>query len=222
MVGVQWERGVVTQNDAISNDAAERFIVGTKDNFNFHDYQAAYEQIKDEDSFKKLHPFTETTYGFQQRQQREQTLTLNYVLLPESFGVTSRVLRGRQHGEGQDFSKHDKLKLWIYGDKKRDDICTTSCTEHPNRIRSTYRSAGPFEDPQDQEEDINVFENLRDFTSTPRVIDFNGWKLIEIELHDLKRNEYPDNGSLAGLGGVIPSTGQLDPTTSVDPSRSKR
>ena len=216
VVGVQWERGVVTRNDTITNDAAERFTVGTKDNFNFNDYQAAYEQIKDEDSFRKLHPFTETTYGFQQRQQREQTLTLDYVLLPESFGVTSRVLRGLQHGEGQDFSKHDTLRLWIYGDSSESTFVLRLAPSIRTGFRSAYRSAGPFEDPQDQEEDINVFENLKDFYEYTRVIDFNGWKLIEIELHDLKRNEYPDTDELADLGGVIPLTdqiGQPDPAT---------
>ena len=219
VVGVQWERGVVTRNDAITNDAAERFTVGTKDNFNFNDYQAAYEQIKDEDNFKKLHPFTESTYGYQQRQQREQTLTLNYVLLPESFGVTSRVLRGLQHGEGQDFSKYDTLRLWIYGDRSETTFVLRFAPSIRTGFRSTYRSAGPFEDSQDQEEDINVFENLRDFYEYTRVIDFDGWKLIEIELSDLKRNEYPDASALTDLGGVIPQTGQidqLDPTTSTD------
>ena len=51
------------------------------------------------------------------------------------------------------------------------------------------------------------------------MIDFDGWKLIEIELRDLKRNEYPDAGTLANLGGVTPQTdqiSQLDPTTSTD------
>ena len=218
VVGVQWERGVVTRNDTITNEASERFTVGTKDNFNFFDYQAAYEQIKDEDSFKKLHPFTEVTYGFQQQQQREQTLTLNYVLLPESFGVTSRVLRGLQHGEGQDFSKHDKLRLWIYGDRSETTFVLRLAPSIRTGFRSTYRSAGPFEDPQDQEEDINVFENLRDYYEYTRVIDFNGWKLIEIELQDLKRNEYPDGNISTDLSGVIPSTGQFDSTTLLDSS----
>ena len=216
VVGVQWERGVVTRNDTITNEASERFTVGTKDNFNFFDYQAAYEQIKDEDNFKKLHPFTEVTYGFQQQQQREQTLTLNYVLLPESFGVTSRVLRGIQHGEGQDFSKHDQLRLWIYGDRSETTFVLRLAPSIRTGFRSTYRSAGPFEDPQDQEEDINVFENLRDYYEYTRVIDFDGWKLIEIELQDLKRNEYPDGNIPTDLSSVIPSTGQFDPTTLVD------
>ena len=121
--------------------------------------RAAYEQIKDEDDFRKLHPFTEATYGYQQRQQREQTLTLDYALLPGSFGVTSRVLRGQQHGEGQDFSKHDTLRLWIYGDRSETTFVLRLAPSIRTGFRSTYRSAGPFEDPQDQEEDINIFEN---------------------------------------------------------------
>ena len=217
VVGVQWERGVVTRNDAITNDAAERFTVGTKDNFNFNDYQAAYEQIKDEDDFRKLHPFTEATYGYQQRQQREQTLTLDYALLPGSFGVTSRGLRGLQHGEGQDFSKHDTLRLWIYGDRSETTFVLRLAPSIRTGFRSTYRSAGPFEDPQDQEAEINIFENLRDYYEYTRVIDFDGWKLIEIELSDLKRNEYPDD-LLADLGGVIPDTGQIDQSDTAPPT----
>ena len=129
------------------------------------------------------------------------------MLLPESFGVTSRVLRGQQHGEGQDFSKHDTLRLWIYGDRSEMTFVLRLAPSIRTGFRSSYRSAGPFEDPQDQEEEINVFENLRDYYEYTRVIDFDGWKLIEIELSDLKRNEYPDAGL---LGGVIPQTGQTD------------
>ena len=210
IVGNQWERGVVTKNNAVTTDTTETFTVGTKDNFNFDDYQIAYDKIKNDDAFRKLHPFTEAAFGFQQRQQHEQTLTLNYVLLPESFGVTSRRLRGIQQSQGQDFSKYDKLRLWLYGDRSQTTFVLRLAPSIRTGFRSAFRSAGPFDDPREQEEEINIFENLRDFYEYTHVVDFDGWKLIEIELQDLKRNEYPDVDltpqppSLQGQGELPP------------------
>ena len=39
-----------------------------------------------------------------------------------------------------------------------------------------YSSNDPFSDPMDQQEDdVNVFENLKDFYEYTRIIDFEGW-----------------------------------------------
>ncbi len=197
IVGNRWERGLVTKNGTVVTDTSEKFIVGTKDNYNFDDYQVAYDQIKDNATFKKLHPFTETTFGFQQRQQREQALTLNYVLLPDSFGVTSQRLRGLQQGEGQDFSKHDKLRLWVHGDKGNEIFVLQLAPSIRTGYRSYLYSSDPFADPQqqNQEEEVNIFENLKDFYEYTLKIDFDGWKLIEINLRDVEQNEYPDSQS---------------------------
>ncbi|MCH8294149.1 hypothetical protein IH992_23965 [Candidatus Poribacteria bacterium] len=195
IVGNQWERGIVTKNGISVTDTAEKFTVATKDNFNFEDYQNAYDQIKDDKAFKKLHPFTETTFGFQGQQQREQTLTFNYSLMPESFGVTSRRLRGIRQGEGQDFSKHDKIRLWIYGDKSHSTFVMQLAPSIRTSFRTSFNSLDPFGDPRSQQQgqdEVNVFENLKDFYEYTREIDFEGWELIEIDLQDLKRNEYPD------------------------------
>ena len=226
IVGNQWERGVVTKNDAVVSDTTETFTIGTKDNFNFDDYQIAYDQIRDDDTFKKLHPFTETTFGFQQRQQREQTLTLNYVLLPESFGVTSRRLRGIQQGEGQDFSKHDTLKLWLYGDKSQTTFVLRLAPSIRTGFRSSFSSSAHFDNPRDQEEKIDIFENLRDFYEYTLKVDFEGWKLIEIDLRDLKRNEYPDldaqtptDGSATGLTDQIGATTDQSTQQQIDPNQ---
>ena len=193
LVGNQWQQGVVTRQGNVVTDTTEVFTVATKDNYNFHDYQDAYDQIKDNKAFKKLHPFVSSSvFGFQQ-EQREQTLALNYNLLPGSFGVTWQKLRGLRQGEGQDFSKHDKLKLWIYGDKSHSTFVMRLAPSIRTNYRSSFYSSNPFDDPKQQpEEGVNIFENLNDFYEYTRVIDFEGWELIEIDLEDVKRNEYPD------------------------------
>ena len=193
IVGNRWERGVVTQNGAIVTNTNEKFTVGTKDNFNFNDYQKAYAEIKDNSVFKKLHPYTDVTFGFGTRQQREQTLVLDYNLLPNSFGVTSQRLRGIQQGEGQDFSKHNKLKFWVYGDSNRETLVLRLAPSVRTSYRSFYGSSDPFSDPRaQQEDDVDIFENLTNYYEFTQEIDFDGWKLIEIDLVDLQRNEYPD------------------------------
>ena len=193
LVGNQWQQGVVTQQGNVVTDTAEVFTVATKDNYNFDDYQEAYDQIKDNKAFKKLHPFVSSSvFGFQQ-EQREQTLALSYNLLPGSFGVTSQKLRGLRQGEGQDFSKHDKLKLWIYGDKSHSTFVMRLAPSIRTNYRSSFYSSSPFDEPNQQpEEGVNIFENLNDFYEYTRVIDFEGWELIEIDLEDVERNEYPD------------------------------
>ena len=230
IVGNQWEQGIVTQKGNVVTDTNEKFTVATKDNFNFDDYQQAYDEIKNEKAFRKLHPFTDVTFGFQ-RQQREQTLTLNYVLLPESFGVTSQRLRGVRQGQGQDFSKHDKLKFWLYGDKSHATFVLRLAPSIRTSYRSTFLSSGAFDDPrQQQEEQVNIFENLKDFYEYTREIDFEGWQLIEIDLQDVKRNEYPDlsqetnqptQAQIPGLINQPPTTAQINQTAQeqTDPNK---
>ena len=134
--------------------------------------------------------------------------------------MTSRRLRGTQQGEGQDFSKHDKFRLWLYGDRSEATFVLRLAPSIRTGFRSSFRSARPFDDPQAQKEEINVFENLRDFYEYTRVIDFDGWKLIEIGLQDLKRNEYPDGGTQTDPAGVVPQFGQTDPPTPQPPATS--
>ncbi len=201
IVGNKWEQGVVTKSFAettaglsdrqVVEDTLEKFIVGTKDNFSFDDYQSAYIEIEDDELFRKLHPFTATSLGFQTQQQREQTLSLEYYLYPDSYGITSKQLKGFSQSEGQDFSRHDTLRLWLYGDKSY----TTFVLQLAPSVRTGYRSSFYSSDPflnRPQEEDVNIFENLTDYYEYTVPIDFEGWKLIEIDLRDHVRNEYPD------------------------------
>ena len=201
IVGNRWQQGLVTRSltetttgladNQVVEDTLEKFIVGTKDNFSFDDYQTAYLEIENNDLFRKLHPFTATTQAFQTQQQREQTLSLEYYLFPGSHGITSKQLRGYTQSEGQDFSRHDTLRFWLYGDKS--DM--TFVLQLAPSVRTSYRSSFYSSDPflnQPEQEDVNIFENLTDYYEYSVPIDFDGWKLIEIDLRDNTRNDYPD------------------------------
>ena len=201
IVGNKWERGVITKSitDAaglsdqqVVEDTLEKFIVGTKDNFSFDDYQSAYLEIEDNELFRKLHPFTATSLGFQTQQQREQTLSLEYYLYPGSYGITSKQLKGFTQSEGQDFSRHDTLRFWLYGDKSRTTFVLQLAPSVRTGYRSSFYSSDPFLNQPQQEEDVNIFENLTDYYEYTIPIDFEGWKLIEIDLRDNSKNEYPD------------------------------
>ncbi|MXY99505.1 hypothetical protein F4Y93_02225, partial [Candidatus Poribacteria bacterium] len=219
IVGNKWQQGIITRSttqttpeegptgeilstSTVVEDTIEKFIVGTKDNFSYDAYQSAYLDIEDNELFKKLHPFTATSLGFQTQQQREQTLSLEYYLFPGSYGVTSKQLKGLTQSDGQDFSKHDTLRFWLYGDKSD----TTFVLQLAPTVRTGYRSSFYNSDPfvnQPQEEDINVFENLTDYYEYTVKVDFEGWKLIEIDLRDLHRNAYPDVVSISNQPSAI-------------------
>ncbi len=202
IVGNRWEQGVVTKpvietstnlaNSQVVQDTLEKFIVGTKDNFSYDDYQSAYLEIEDDELFRKLHPFTATSLGFQTQQQREQTLSLEYYLFPGSHGVTSKQLKGFTQSEGQDFSTHDTLRLWLYGDKSDTTFVLQLAPNVRTGYRSSFYSADPFLNQPTQEEDVNIFDNLTNYYEYTVLVDFEGWKLIEIDLRDNRRNEYPD------------------------------
>ncbi len=202
IVGNKWEQGVVTKSFAetttglsgrqVVEDTLEKFIVGTKDNFSFDDYQSAYIEIEDDELFRKLHPFAATSLGFQTQQQREQTLSLEYYLYPDSHGITSKQLKGFTQSEGQDFSRHDTLRLWLYGDKSHTTFVLQLAPSVNTGYRSSFYSSDPFLNRPEQEEDVNIFENLTDYYEYTVPIDFEGWKLIEIDLRDQNLNEYPD------------------------------
>ena len=210
IVGNRWQQGIITQSPQLWNaastsataiqlteqrvvdDTLERFIVGTKDNFSYDDYQTAYNEIEDDELFRKLHPYTAEAVGFQTRQQREQTLSLEYYLYPGSHGITSKQLKGFTQSEGQDFSQHDTLRLWLYGDKSDTTFVLQLAPNVATGYRSTYYSSDPFLNQPQPEEDVNVFENLTDYYEYTLPIDFDGWKLIEIDLRDNNLNAYPD------------------------------
>ena len=202
IVGNKWQQGVVTKSFAetttglsdrqVVEDTLEKFIVGTKDNFSFDDYQSAYIEIEDDELFRKLHPFAATSLGFQTQQQREQTLSLEYYLYPDSHGITSKQLKGFTQSEGQDFSRHDTLRFWLYGDKSHTTFVLQLAPSVRTGYRSSFYSSDPFLNRPEQEEDVNIFENLTDYYEYTVPIDFEGWRLIEIDLRDLNLNEYPD------------------------------
>ena len=221
IVGNQWEQGIVTKNGVVVLDTDEKFAVGTKDNYNFDDYRKAHSLIKNDNLFKKLHPYTDIAFGLDYSEQKEQTLILKYDLDPTSFGITTRQLRGVQQGEGQNFSKHNKIRFWLHGDKSYATFVLRLASSMRTGYRSSYyySSNDPFSDPTDQKkDDVNVFENLKDFYEYTRIIDFDGWKLIEIDLSDKKRNESPD---LVDTKSYVINLSQINPNQQLDPSVSE-
>ncbi|MFQ6039468.1 MAG: hypothetical protein ACE5PV_01325, partial [Candidatus Poribacteria bacterium] len=214
LVGNQWERGVITdESGTVISNTGEKFLVGTKDNYDFEDYLKAYEEIKDNDYFKKLHPYVETSFGFGEQRQRERSLTLNYTLEPNSMGFTSRQLKGARYGDGQDFSKHNVLRFWLHGDKSG----ATFVMRLGSSMRTSYSSYysysryDPFE-PQKPKEELSIFKNIKDYYEYTTVIDFDGWKFIEISLADDNNDGHPDgftvvgdgkNLSITNIGGIL-------------------
>ena len=202
IVGNRWQQGVVTKslNDTsglsdsqVVEDTLEKFIVGTRDNFSFDKYQSAYLEIEDDELFRKLHPFTASSLAFQTQQQREQTLSLEYYLYPGSHGITSKQLKGYTQSDGQDFSQHDTLRFWLYGDNSDTTFVMQLAPSVRTAYRSSFYSSDPFLNQPQQEEDVNIFENLTDYYEYTIPLDFGGWKLVEIDLRDNTRNEYPDS-----------------------------
>jgi len=214
LVGNQWERGGVTnaQGTVVTN-TGEKFLVGTKDNYDFEDYLKAYQEIEDNEYFKKLHPYVDTGFGFSEQTQRERSLTLNYTLEPGSMGFTSRQLKGARYGDGQDFSKHNTLRFWLYGDKSGATFIMRLGSSMRTGYSSyySYSSYDPFE-TQKPKEETNIFENIKDYYEYTKVIDFDGWKLIELSLEDKDHDGHPDgfkivgdgkNLSITNIGGVL-------------------
>ena len=215
IVGNRWEQGVVTKSSTettpgltssqVVEDTLEKFIVGTKDNFSFDDYQTAYLEIENNELFRKLHPFTATTQAFQTQQQREQTLSLEYYLYPGSHGITSKQLKGFTQSEGQDFSQHDTLRFWLYGDNSDTTFVLQLAPNVRTGYRSSFYSSDPFLNQSQQEDGVNIFETLTDYYEYSVPIDFDGWKLIEIDLRDFSRNDYPDRVDDPNVDTDIPT-----------------
>lgn len=205
-VGNEWEPGAVTVGTGkVSPDDYLR--VSTKDNYNFADYLNAYRQIEDHREFRRLHPLVESTYAFGVQEQKEQTLALAFHLEPNALGVTWKRLSGPRRGDGQDFSKHETLKMWVYGHGTGGTLLL--------RLSSSLRSASyysvysPYSSSGTQEPSVNVFNDLKDYYEYALPLDFTGWKQVIVPFADANRDGHPDafrvvgNPSIESIGGVV-------------------
>ena len=211
-VGNQWERGVVAgQDEKLRTDTGEYLRVSAKDNFNFDVYRAAYQQIEDNDEFRRLHPLVQSSYQLGVTERREQSLALEYALDPDSLGVTWRRVEGPRQGDGADLSKHQTLKIWVYNPAGRPTGATLvlrlSAALRSNNAYS-YRSSGsPFDEKE--EPAVNVFNELDDYYEFRMPIDFTGWKQAVVSIADENRDGQPDglraegSPSLTSVGGVV-------------------
>ena len=220
LVGNKWERGaVVDQTGLVRTGTDEFFVVGAKDNYNFDDYLIAYRELEGDRVFRKLHPLVPTGFGFLERQPREQSLVLSYRLMPGSMGVTSRALKGIRPGDGQDFSKYDKLVMWVYGDGRGGTLVM--------RLGTALRTGGyyyggygygyggysgygyGYERPKPPEP-VNIFkQGAQDYYEFTMPINFTGWRKVEIDLRDKDGDGHPDgltvhgNPSITNIGGIL-------------------
>jgi hypothetical protein len=214
IVGNRWERGVVVdQTGTVKTETDERFLVGAKNNFDYDDYLSAYKELEKNREFRKLHPLVQTGFGFFESQPREQSLTLTYMLEPGSMGVTSEPLRGQRPGDGQDFSKYDRLSFWIYGDGKGGTFVMRLGTalRTGGYYYSSYRYGGygGYERPKPPEP-VNIFkQGAQDYYEFMMPVDFVGWKKVNIDLRDGNGDGHPDgleihgNPSIANIGGIL-------------------
>ncbi len=214
IVGNKWERGVVIdQTGTVKTETDERFLVGAKDNFDYDDYFTAYKELEGNREFRKLHPMVQTGFGFFESQPREQSLTLNYKLDPNSMGVTSEPLRGQRPGDGQDFSKYDRLSLWVHGDGRGGTFVMRLGTalRTGGYYYSSYRYGGygGYERPKPPEP-VNIFkQGTQDYYEFTMPVDFVGWRKVDIDLRDKDRDGHPDglqvhgNPSIANIGGIL-------------------
>jgi len=218
VAGNRWEKGiVVNETGKLSENAGDQLLVGTKNNHEFEDYLAEYRTIENNRDFKDLHPYVESAFAFEE-ERKEQSLVLSYNLQPSSTGYTMRGLSGQRRGDGQDFSKHSSLRLWLHGDGSRTVLIM--------RLGSKVDDFGAGSPVKEQQADISgQYPGYSSYTSYSsysryggrgyyeysRVIDFTGWRLITISLEDSDGDGHPDSLTFDKNVGVpsITNIGQI-------------
>lgn len=207
-VGNEWEPGAVTTGTG-KTSPDDYLRVSTKDNYNFADYLGAYRQIEDHREFRRLHPFVESAYAFGAQEQKEQTLVLAFHLEPNALGVTWKRLSGPRRGDGQDFSKHETLKMWVYGHGTGGTLLLRLSSSLRSASYYGYSSYSPYGSSRTQEPTVNVFNDLKDYYEYALPLDFTGWKQVVVPLADANRDGHPDafrvvgNPSIESIGGVV-------------------
>ncbi|MBD3184834.1 LysM peptidoglycan-binding domain-containing protein [Candidatus Poribacteria bacterium] len=199
VAGNRWEKGLVVENETgkLSEDLTNEILVGTKNNHEFEDYLEEYRKIEDNEDFDVLHPYVESAFGLES-DQKEQSLTLNYDLQPDTTGYTMRELSGVRRGEGQDFSKHREMRIWLHGDG--------SGLPFLIRMGSNTDDFGAGSPITTKDDDNNDPYNNYNYTYSSYSsrygakgyyeyilpLDFKGWKLIKISFADKDDDGHPD------------------------------
>ena len=210
--GNKWEKGlIVDKSGKLLQDTNDKMLVGTKNNYEFDDYLKEYKVIENNREFKALHPYVESAFSTQSDRQ-ESSLTLTYDLQPELIGYTKRVLSGIRRGDGQDFSKHKNIRMWVYGDN--------SGAEMIIRLGSNvddFGAGSPITSTTDTQQQGTGYYSYysysqyggRGYYEYKRIIDFTGWRLITISLEDNDNDGHPDSlnpvndPSIANIGNVL-------------------
>jgi len=108
-----------------------------------------------------------------------------------------RDLSGQRSGDGQDFSKHESIRFWLYGDGSKMTLVM--------RLGSNVDDfgAGSPVKPSDIDDPYDGYSTYPTYTSYSRygalgyyeytmTIDFTGWRLITISLKDSDGDNHPD------------------------------
>ena len=215
MTGNRWERGIVVENTGkISGDKTDQLLVGIKNNQEFDDYLSAYKEIENDKEFKNLHPYVESAFTYED-DRLEQSLTLNYRLQPESTGFTMRRLSGQLRGNGQDFSKHRNIRLWLYGDGSKTKFIMRFGSNVDDFGAGTLVKLEPETDYTGYGSSYNPYSysyssmySGSGYYEYTQVIDFTGWRLIAIPLEDADEDGQPD-GLKAVNNPVITNISQI-------------
>ena len=212
IVGNQWEQGVVAGQDGeLRDDTGEYMRVSAKDQLQLrHLPLCVSADRRQRRIFNGCIRLVQSSYQLGVTERREQSLSLEYGLDPDSLGVTWRRVEGQRQGDGADLSKHQTLKIWVYNPAGRPTgaalVLRLSAALRSNNIYS-YRYSGSANNEDEQQ--VNVFKELDDYYEYTLPIDFTGWKQAVISIADEDRDGHPDglravgSPSLTNVGGVV-------------------
>ena len=209
--GNRWNKGLVVDDSGkLSQDSANQIIVGTKNNYEYDDYAKEYKTIENNKDFEELHPYVESAYSTTSDRQ-EQSLTMTYKLQSNTTAYTMRELSGQRRGDGQDFSKHKNIRLWIHGDGSK----STLLIRFGSNV-DDFGAGSPVTESSSSISDQSTYSyysysNLGGlgYYEYSKVIDFTGWKLITISLEDNDGDGQPDslkpinNPSITNIGKIL-------------------
>jgi len=194
--GNSWDKGLIVDNSGkLTENKGEKALVGTKNNFEYDDYLKEYKTIENNKDFSDLHPYVENAFSTG-NDTLEQSLAITYNLQPNSTAYTMRELTGLRRGDGQDFSKHNNVRLWVHGDGSKSTLILRMGSGVDD-----FGAGSPIRATTTDTSDQSVYSYYPTYSSLgglgyyeyTKVIDFTGWKLITISLEDKDGDGQPDS-----------------------------
>ncbi|HAV42882.1 TPA: hypothetical protein DCX15_02560, partial [bacterium] len=137
-IGTRWEKGVVLVDGREKTPLGESYFTITAKNSKD---DPDYKDLKDDPEFKKLYR------GEDLAKYKEEALVLRYNLAPNEVGKTAYT-----YTYARDYSQHKKLRFWIYGFGKGENLFFRFGTDNANYFGEKIK------------------------------VNFSGWRLFEIDL----------------------------------------